>query len=65
MLLTKMYANCSPPSGRDPEACRLVLHTCGNGNKDGNCQIVERMDQYKYLGVVIDSKLRWEQHVQL
>lgn len=47
-----------------PADLKLVLHTCGNSDSNNcNCHSIERVDQYKYLGVILDSKLRYENHI--
>jgi hypothetical protein len=44
---------------------RLPIHTCGDvGSESCGCQSVERVDTFKYLGVVLDSKLNWHAHVK-
>ncbi|KAG8295622.1 hypothetical protein J6590_076166 [Homalodisca vitripennis] len=42
----------------------MLLHSCGDSlNTACDCQLIERVDQYKYLGVIIDAKLKWEPHL--
>ncbi|KAG8315382.1 hypothetical protein J6590_072365 [Homalodisca vitripennis] len=42
-----------------PADLRLPLHSCGDSlNTACDCQLIERVDQYKYLGVIIDAKLK-------
>ncbi|KAG8268404.1 hypothetical protein J6590_027566 [Homalodisca vitripennis] len=56
----------SPGSGDigPPADLRLLLHSCGDSlNTACDCQLIERVDQYKYLGVIIDAKLKWEPHL--
>ncbi|KAG8241770.1 hypothetical protein J6590_079360 [Homalodisca vitripennis] len=46
-----------------PADLRLLLHSCGDSlNTACDCQLIERVDQYKYLSVIIDAKLNWEPH---
>ncbi|MBS0032888.1 MAG: hypothetical protein KFE23_02290 [Candidatus Baumannia cicadellinicola] len=47
-----------------PAELQLVLHSCGDSvNTACHCQPIVRVDQYKYLGIIIDKKLRWEPHI--
>lgn len=49
-----------------PAGLRVVVHACGDtANTACACLAIERVDSYKYLGVVMDSQLRWEKHVTL
>ncbi|KAG8323365.1 hypothetical protein J6590_108424 [Homalodisca vitripennis] len=48
----------------DPVNLTLKLHTCA-GQNDCDCETVERVSDYKYLGVIFDSRLKWTAHVQL
>lgn len=49
----------------DPGSLILTMHSCNNPRSAGcNCSMIERVDHYKYLGVVLDSKMSWVQHVQ-
>ena len=29
-----------------------------------NCEIIEKVEHYKFLGVYIDSRLNWSYHIQ-
>lgn len=63
---TKCMPIALRPASEPPAELRVVLHTCSGADPvNCNCQIIERVYQYKYLGVIIDSKLRWENHVNL
>lgn len=43
----------------------LKLHTCGNTrNINCRCQAIGQVDEYKYLGVMFDSKMTWERHIK-
>ncbi|KAG8309654.1 hypothetical protein J6590_079882 [Homalodisca vitripennis] len=42
-----------------PADLRLLLHSCGDSLYTAcDCQLIERLDQYKYLSVIIDAKLK-------
>lgn len=28
-----------------------------------NCRVIEKVDQYRYLGVILDDKLAWDKHI--
>jgi hypothetical protein len=50
----------------DPGPRVLRMHSCGDPQSvTCGCGEVGRVDQYKYLGVIIDHKLSWHPHVQL
>ena len=42
----------------------VVIHGC-NSPRSGvcSCDPIEKVNHHKYLGVIFDDKLRWEQHV--
>lgn len=40
----------------------ITLHTCGE-TEGCSCGAIERVNSYKYLGVVFDSKLTWKEHI--
>lgn len=43
----------------------LTLHSCGSSESVGcACQVIETVDQHKYLGVILDHKLSWGPHIQ-
>jgi hypothetical protein len=43
----------------------ILIHTCGNINSNTcNCQEIIRVTRIKYLGVIIDSNLRWNIHIE-
>lgn len=47
-----------------PADLKVVVHCCGDPDAARcGCQVIERVDHYKYLGVIIDSQLRWEKHI--
>lgn len=49
----------------DPGPRRLYLHSCGDPlSRACGCDVIERVEQYKYLGIIIDHKLSWAPHVR-
>ncbi|KAG8280472.1 neurexin protein binding [Homalodisca vitripennis] len=61
---------CMPISlrsaGEPPVDMGLVLHSCGDTNSGScDCRVLQRVNQYKYLGVIMDSKLKWEPHIHI
>lgn len=51
---------CSDYTLRD-----LTIHSCGDYlNLTCNCEAIERVTTYKYLGVIIDHRVRWAEHIQ-
>lgn len=44
----------------------LRVHSCGNANNQYcSCTEIERVSQIRYLGVIIDDKLSWQEHISL
>ncbi|KAG8310596.1 hypothetical protein J6590_061429 [Homalodisca vitripennis] len=49
----------------DLEPRTLKMHSCGDHRAIAfGCGTIERVEQHKYLGVIIDRKLSWVPHVQ-
>jgi hypothetical protein len=48
----------------DPPDLQLRLHTCGGVNGCVTCECVQRVTEYRYLGVFFDHRLNWSGHVQ-
>src|SRR5436190_7588529 len=47
-----------------PPDLTLKVHSCGDPDSVAcGCQTLERVEKYKYLGVIFDSRLRWEDHI--
>lgn len=42
----------------------LVLHGCSN-TLSCSCPVLERKSSIKYLGVIIDEKLNWSEHIRI
>ncbi|KAG8326741.1 hypothetical protein J6590_034276 [Homalodisca vitripennis] len=46
-------------AGEPPVDMTLVLNSCGDTNSGScDCRVLQRVNQYKYLGVIMDSKLK-------
>ncbi|KAG8271167.1 hypothetical protein J6590_069053 [Homalodisca vitripennis] len=61
---------CMPISlrsaGEPPVGMGLVLHSRGDTNNGScDCRVLQRVNQYKYLGVIMDSELKWEPHIHI
>jgi hypothetical protein len=48
----------------DPIGLDLRLHTCGIPNDCTQCDCIECVCEYKYLGIIFDCRLKWSSHVQ-
>src|SRR5436190_8790538 len=47
-----------------PPELTLKVHSCGDPESVAcDCQTLERVEKYKYLGIIFDSRLRWEDHI--
>ncbi len=43
----------------------IIIHMCNNyHNFNCNCESIEKVTSYKYLGVTFDSRLNWSQHIE-
>lgn len=63
VLKTKFLPISLAPKS-DPNFNYLTLHSCGNLQNDFcQCEIIERVDCYKYLGVIFDTRLKWSAHI--
>jgi hypothetical protein len=48
-----------------PGARVLRVHVCGEPQSGTcNCNIIERVNEYKYLGIILDSKFSWVPQIQ-
>lgn len=48
----------------DTQIDRLKLHSCGNPlSLTCHCESLERVNEYKYLGVLFDNRLTWTAHI--
>ncbi|KAG8291054.1 hypothetical protein J6590_070306 [Homalodisca vitripennis] len=58
--IRRPYTNTQCPiAGETPVDMRLVLHSCGDTNSGScGCRVLQRVNQYKYLGVIMGSKLK-------
>lgn len=50
-------------SAQKPQQDTLKLHNCTQTILPCNCPIIDRVDQIKYLGIVVDDLFRWDKHV--
>lgn len=65
VLKTKYMPIFLRQSSEPPANLRLVMHVCGDPSiSTCGCLHLERVDHYKYLGVILDSRLRWEPHIE-
>jgi hypothetical protein len=67
LTINLQKTKCLPISIRadgDPVDRCLRLHVCGAPRECITCECVERVSEYKYLGVIFDNRLRWAPHVQ-
>jgi len=47
-----------------PPDLTLKVHSCSDPESVAcDCQTLERVEKYKYLGIIFDSRLRWEDHI--
>jgi hypothetical protein len=44
--------------------CDIKIHKLNCSNEECNCPIVESVEQYKYLGIIIDKNMSWKSHVE-
>lgn len=43
----------------------IIIHECGNYlNSNCTCEAIEKVNYYKYLGVLFDSRMKWSEHIQ-
>lgn len=48
----------------EPGLRSLKMHSCGDPRSTTcSCGVIERVTQYKYLGVIIDNRLNWCPHI--
>jgi len=66
VIKTKYMCISLRSAGEPPPNLALKVHSCGDPNNAAcDCQTLERVHKYKYLGVIFDSKLRWEDHISM
>ncbi len=62
---TKCLPIFSRSVGEPSPSLTLKMHSCGDPRSVFcSCSIIERVEQFTYLGVVVDQHLRWAPHVQ-
>lgn len=60
---TKYITFSAQVNGQPSNIYTLKLHDCDNWtDSDCDCPILERVKHTKYLGVIIDNRLRWHEH---
>ena len=59
---TKYMLMGSGKGSRDIGNHCLMCHGCG-GLPDCQCLPLQRVDSYRYLGVIIDEELKWKKHI--
>jgi hypothetical protein len=49
-----------------PQNCKIKIHTCPMNTSPCHCDcpLIERVSSTKYLGVIIDQRLSWQQHIE-
>lgn len=58
------YMALAARNTREPEAFDIILHSCGDvSNPQCGCEELERVKKYKYLGVMFDQRMSWEEHI--
>jgi hypothetical protein len=59
------YTTFSIDSRQQPHMdINLTMHGCGLHASDCTCEPLQRVSEYKYLGIYIDRHLRWDKHVE-
>lgn len=48
-----------------PSSLNITVHSCSSASSRCSCPSLERTDQIKYLGVIIDQTLTFKPHVQV
>ena len=57
------YMTYSLNNKGQPQQQTLQIHKMNCDQTDCNCDYVDKVTQFKYLGVIIDQHLRWDRHV--
>lgn len=64
MVKTKYLPIALRSGSEPPNTLKITLHSCGRADSlTCGCHSIERVEYYKYLGVVLDAKLRYENHI--
>jgi hypothetical protein len=58
------YMAISIRANQDPVNLTLRLHTCGSMDGCVSCDCIDRVAEYKYLGVIFDNRLNWSGHIR-
>lgn len=43
----------------------IKIHTCRRSQKTCSCPVIDRVSEFKYLGVMVDQRLSWQSHIDL
>lgn len=61
------YLCCSIKNQRQPKHdFQIKIHSCDDikNNKACNCPLIDKVDQIKYLGVIVDQRLSWYPQIE-
>lgn len=47
-----------------PEKDKLIIHSNSCNKKPCDCPSIDRVNDIKYLGIVVDQHLRWNKHIE-
>ena len=61
---TKYLAFSIDKRGQPPDANSITIHQCMR-RYQCNCEPLQKVLSLKYLGIVVDNKLRWADHIDL
>jgi hypothetical protein len=59
------YLNFTLMEKKDVHNLPIKIHSCGNTDNSCNCQMIENKQNIKYLGINIDSHLKWNKHTEI
>ena len=51
-------------NNKKPSDIRIIIHDCDNNSYNScNCNSLSYVNKAKYLGIIIDSNMKWKEHV--